>query len=65
MMFSDLLQVHTIQSDKACAIITYDKRLKLITIAFRGTKDPIDVITDISFIAKTLKVSNLSIQGKV
>jgi hypothetical protein len=48
----DLLIVHTIQADKACAILSYDKRSHLITIAFRGTKDPLDIITDITFAPK-------------
>lgn len=48
----EILLVRTIQSDKACAIITYDKRFKLVTLAFRGTKDSIDIITDITFLPR-------------
>jgi hypothetical protein len=48
---TDGITVQTIQSTKACAAVTYDPAQRLCLVAFRGTKDPIDVLTDISFLS--------------
>ena len=45
----DNIQTKIIASDKACCLITYEKRRSTVTVSFRGTADPIDVVTDISF----------------
>lgn len=46
---NDIIHIESFSSDKACGIITFDKRNNLIILSFRGTKDPNDIITDISF----------------
>ena len=46
-----LIDMRSIVSDKACALFIYEKSKKLAVLVFRGTKDPIDVITDLSFVS--------------
>ena len=43
--------MRSIVSDKACALFIYEKTKKLAILVFRGTKDPIDVLTDLSFVS--------------
>ena len=38
----------SVRSDKACAIMTFSADKNVAVIAFRGTRDPIDVITDLT-----------------
>lgn len=45
------IEVETIRSDKACCIVTTDFEQGVTVVAFRGTLDPIDVLTDISFVS--------------
>lgn len=44
------LQITALTSDRACAIAAHSPTLNLTVVAFRGTKDVVDVITDISFV---------------
>ena len=48
------VRVCTMSSSKACAIFTYDGDNDLASVSFRGTKDPVDVITDITFLSSEL-----------
>ena len=54
----DNIQTKIISSDKACCLITYEKRRGIVTISFRGTADPIDVVTDISFLTSRFRSRN-------
>jgi len=45
----DSLSIRTVHSDKACAIVLHDRKRNVVVVAFRGTKDPIDLLTDITF----------------
>ena len=45
----DALSLRTVHSDKACAILLHDRVRNTVIVAFRGTKDPIDILTDIVF----------------
>mmetsp|Transcript_21302 Transcript_21302/g.60759 ORF Transcript_21302/g.60759 Transcript_21302/m.60759 type:complete len:761 (+) Transcript_21302:65-2347(+) len=51
--------VHTVVSDKACAVIGVSPSLNLTVVSFRGTKDPVDVLTDIQFISAPFKPRNV------
>ena len=41
------IRVYSIRSTTACAILSIDNSQKLASLAFRGTRDPTDVITDL------------------
>ena len=49
--------VTTLCSEKACAQYTYDAGSRLVVIAFRGTKDPVDVVTDVTFLSSGFPAS--------
>ena len=56
-------KVETIRSDKACCIITTDFEQGLTIVAFRGTLDPIDVMTDVSFVSSPFDEVNQRVQA--
>jgi len=41
----------TIRSSKACALLAFDQHGSIATLAFRGTRDPIDLLTDLTVIS--------------
>lgn len=45
------LQVHHVVSDKACAVVVVVPDKRTTYVIFRGTKDPVDVLTDINFLS--------------
>ena len=45
------LQVHHVVSDKACAVVVVVPDRRTTYVTFRGTKDPVDVLTDINFLS--------------
>lgn len=47
------LQVHHVVSDKACAVVVVVPDRRTTYVTFRGTKDPVDVLTDINFLSAT------------
>lgn len=47
------VQVHHIVSDKACAVVIVVPDRRTTYVTFRGTKDPVDVLTDINFLSAT------------
>lgn len=56
----DAVKVHAIQSGWGCASVTFDPAKLLAVVAFRGTKDPVDLITDISFLSAPFEPEQLS-----
>lgn len=52
------VQVETVCSEKACGIVTTDSQQGVTVVAFRGTLDPMDVVTDISFVSAPFKAIN-------
>ena len=48
---SVILQVQHVSSDKACAVVIHLPSYDTVIVSFRGTKDPVDVLTDINFLA--------------
>ena len=54
----DGVEVETVQSDKACGIITTDLAQGVTIVAFRGTLDPMDVVTDINFVSSPFDAIN-------
>ena len=51
-----------IQSDKAvCMVSTHEN---VTVVAFRGTKDPMDVLTDISFVSQTWDIQHKDTDGE-
>jgi hypothetical protein len=50
---SSRLQVHHVVSDKACAVVVVVPDRRTTYVTFRGTKDPVDVLTDINFLSAT------------
>jgi len=44
---SDAVTVHHLQSDTACGLLIYDASRGIAVVGFRGTKDPIDALTDV------------------
>lgn len=49
--YSKDLRIESSASDRACCILTYSPHTRVASLAFRGTKDPIDVLTDLSFLS--------------
>ena len=37
-----------VRSSKACALLAFDQHCSIATLSFRGTRDPIDLLTDLS-----------------
>merc|ERR1711871_359868 len=42
------VRVFSIRSSTACALLSIDELQNIATLAFRGTRDPIDVVTDMT-----------------
>ena len=47
--------MQVVQSLKACALVGHDKNKGVAVVAFRGTKDPVDIITDITFLSSAFE----------
>lgn len=45
------VRVWTVRSAKACAMLSLDSRTATAILSFRGTRDPLDVITDLSVLS--------------
>lgn len=43
--------MYHVVSDKACATVVVIPEEDTTIVSFRGTKDPVDVLTDINFLA--------------
>ena len=50
-----MVKVYSIRSHKACCILAYDVAKKTASLAFRGTRDPIDVVTDLTVLSSEFK----------
>lgn len=51
----DHLEVHLLRSTTACGIFAYDSEKNLVVVSFRGTKENVDAITDVTCTSKTFK----------
>ena len=51
----DHLEVHLLRSTLACGIFVYDSEKNLVVISFRGTKENVDAITDVTVATKSFQ----------
>jgi hypothetical protein len=50
--FALRMQVQHVVSDKACAAVLVLEEQATTIVIFRGTREPVDVLTDINFLAQ-------------
>jgi hypothetical protein len=46
--------IEPLLSDRGCGLFAYDRVNRVAVIAFRGTKEPLDVATDVTFVRRSL-----------
>lgn len=54
----DHLEVHLLRSTLACGVFLYDSERNLVVISFRGTKENVDAITDVTVVTKTFQTKD-------
>lgn len=54
------IQIEVLQSELACGLIAYDKRNKVCVISLRGTRDIVDIFTDVTFLPAKFLTRNQS-----